>query len=87
MVTKRPATSLSAVWHEKALSPSKWIMHAPHKPAPQPKRVPESFKYSRSTQRSGVSSGASTLTGAPLTWNAIDMSFLPVAPGRTPTIT
>src|SRR5581483_2517242 len=50
-----------------------WIMHAPHCPAPQPKRVPVSFSSSRSTQSSGVLSGASTLTGLPFTVKAIAM--------------
>ena len=61
-----PATSLSAVWHERTASPLTCTVHAPQRPAPQPNFVPVICNCSRITQSSGVSLAASTDTFRPL---------------------
>src|SRR5262245_34806253 len=55
-------------------------MQAPHRPVPQPNLVPVSFRPSRTTQSSGVSGGASTDTGLPLTVKFIAIAFPPGCP-------
>src|SRR5690349_24668124 len=69
VVTVRPDTSDTWVWHEKARLPSIWTMQAPHRPVPQPNLVPVSLSPSRSTHSRGVCDGASVDAGLPLTVN------------------
>ena len=67
MVTAKPATSDTRVWHENARLPSMCTMQAPHSPVPQPNLVPVSLSSSRITHNSGVSAGACERAGLPLT--------------------
>src|ERR1700758_5287638 len=77
VVTCLPATPEIWVWHEKARLPSMCTTQAPHRPAPQPNLVPVSLSCSRITQSSGVSCGASTLTGAPFILKLTDTCIPP----------
>ena len=77
VVTFLPATWLMWIWQDFSALPSIWTVQAPHRPDPQPNLVPVSFRCSRSTHKSGVPGGASTLTDLPLTVSAIGMSFPP----------
>ena len=69
VVTFLPVTSLRLVWHERTALPSTWTVQAPHSPEPQPNLVPVNFRCSRTTQSTGVSGAASTLTALPLIVN------------------
>jgi hypothetical protein len=66
VVTCRPAQSLTATVQGWNSSPSRWLVQARQTPTPQPYLGPVTPSLSRSTQSSGMSSGASTLTGRPL---------------------
>src|SRR5215510_1817571 len=77
VVTLRPATFETEIWHERTALPSTCTVQAPHRPEPQPNFVPVSFRCSRSTHSSGVSGSAATLTAVPLTVNPIAMRSLP----------
>ena len=59
----RAVTTVEAigVWHERAATPLRWTVQAPHWAMPQPYFVPVSSSSSRSTQSSGVSGDACTL--------------------------
>src|SRR5579862_5698759 len=61
-----PTTELAGVTHERIGAPSRWTVHAPHAEMPQPNFVPVRPMTSRSTQRSGMSVGTSTLCACPL---------------------
>src|SRR5215207_8862831 len=54
-------------------------MQAPHSPAPQPNLVPVSFSPSRSTQSSGVLSGASVDAVLPFTVKSVAIISLPAS--------
>src|ERR1700712_1250713 len=69
VVTVLPATDDSEVWHERTAWPSRCTVQAPQRPAPHPYLVPVIFRCSRTTQSSGVSGCASTLTALPLMVN------------------
>src|SRR5712691_9206435 len=81
VVIDLPATPETGIRQENMRSPSICTMQAPHWPAPQPNLVPVSLSSSRSTHRRRVLSGASTLTGLPLTVNLIAM-MAPLCWGR-----
>ncbi len=67
-VTFFPATATSGVTQERVATPSTCTVHAPQSAAPQPNFVPVIWRWSRSTQRSGVSGAASTVTVLPFSW-------------------
>ncbi|GAB5541768.1 MAG: hypothetical protein SangKO_015280 [Sandaracinaceae bacterium] len=69
MVRTSPSTRAMGSTHERTGSPSTCTVHAPHCEMPQPYFVPVRPSVSRSTQRSGVSSDTSTVTGLPFTWS------------------
>src|SRR5579884_2728282 len=52
------------------------MVHAPHKPDPQPNLVPVRPTTSRSTQSSGISFGTSTSTSLLLIFSFITISFI-----------
>ena len=54
-------TELAGVMHERRATPSMSTVHAPHWAMPHPNLVPLRSRLSRSAQRSGMSSGASTV--------------------------
>ncbi len=63
------------VWHERTARPSTCTVHAPHSPAPQPKRVPVSRSSSRRYHSSGMSSSPSNDRAVPFTLKlTIDVS-------------
>src|SRR5215210_1104337 len=63
MVTTRLlAASEACVWQARTALPSRWTVHAPHRPAPQPYLVPVNPTWSRMTHKSGVPGAASTDT-------------------------
>src|SRR5215470_9453508 len=62
-----PATLAAVTEHERTALPSTWTVQAPHSDSPQPYFVPTRPMMSRSTQRSGISSGASTERSLPFT--------------------
>jgi hypothetical protein len=62
---------------ERMARPSRCTVQHPHRPAPQPKRVPRRSSSSRNTHRSGVSGALSTWRRAPLTLISI-MIALPM---------
>src|SRR3954468_3352151 len=63
--------ALTGVEHERTGWPFRCTVHAPHSAMPQPYLVPVMSRRSRSTQRSGVSGSASTLTVLPLMFREI----------------
>src|SRR5262245_7152513 len=71
MVVMGPATSPTAVTHERRGTPSTCTVQAPHSALPQPNLVPVRPTSSRRTHRSGVSAGTATSTGLPLTTSFI----------------
>ena len=73
VVMRLPATTEIGVMHERIGLPSRWIVHAPHRPRPQPNLVPVIPSTSRSTQSTGVSGSTSTLRGMPFTLIASDI--------------
>ena len=62
-----PSTALAGIWQDFWASPSRWMVHAPHCPMPQPNLVPGRCRLSRRIQSRGVSGGTSTETDFPLT--------------------
>src|SRR5262245_16129498 len=71
VVTCLPPRSDTCTLHERVGSPLICTVQAPHWAMPHPNFVPVGLRCSRSTQRSGVSGSASTLTALPLTVNAV----------------
>jgi hypothetical protein len=67
VVTSRPSHAPTGTTQGCISSPSRWLVQARQTPTPQPYLGPVMPSLSRSTQSSGMSAGASTLTGAPLT--------------------
>src|SRR6266567_5006402 len=67
VVTLRTPTSLSAVWHDRTAVPSRWTVHAPHMPMPQPYFVPVSCNKSRKAHNKGISPSASMVRLEPFT--------------------
>src|SRR5579872_483851 len=61
-----PATSASAVLHERIGSPFASTVHEPQNPRPQPNFVPVMARSSRKTQSSGVSGEEETACSFPL---------------------
>src|SRR6185436_19796711 len=75
VVTLLPCAVRIGVWHERTARPSTCTVHAPHRPAPQPKRVPVSRRSSRRYHNSGMSSSPSNDRDVPLTLKlTIDVS-------------
>src|SRR5262245_28589945 len=62
-----PTAPATGVWQERVATPSRWTVHAPQNPRPQPNFVPRMSSVSRSTQSSGVSGATSTVRVLPLT--------------------
>src|SRR5271167_1137522 len=56
----------TGVEQERTGSPSRWTVHAPQRPAPQPNFVPVNSSVSRRTQSKGVSGATSTFRSLPL---------------------
>src|SRR5262249_47660343 len=73
VVTFLPATSESAVWHERTALPSRCTVQAPHNPDPHPNLVPVTLRCPRPPHSRGVSDCASTLAALPLIVNATAM--------------
>src|SRR6266404_8866126 len=71
----RPCTASMDVTHERTASPFRCTVQAPHSALPQPYLVPTSFSSPRSTQSSGVSGSAFTVTALPLMMSVV-ISFL-----------
>src|SRR3984893_12369536 len=67
VVTRFPSTAFSGSTHERTAAPSTCTVQAPQSAMPHPYLVPVSDRWSRSTQRSGVSASASMFCVAPLT--------------------
>ena len=67
VVIDLPAAAEIRVWQARVGFPSRCTVHAPQAPMPQPYFVPLRFKMSRSAHKRGISAGASTLAGLPLT--------------------
>src|ERR1019366_1133477 len=74
VVTSAPASVETRRWHERIGAPLMCTVHEPHWPMPQPNFVPLRSRWSRSTQRSGVSSATSTVLDLPLTLNVTVMA-------------
>jgi nitrite reductase/ring-hydroxylating ferredoxin subunit len=55
-----PTALDTGVMQDRIGRPSRWTVHAPHSATPQPNFVPVRPTTSRSTQRSGMSSGTSS---------------------------
>ena len=66
VVMARAPTSRTIHWQERVASPSRWTVQAPHWPTPHPNLVPVRLRWSRSTQRRGVSGSTSTEVEVPL---------------------
>jgi len=66
-----PANSLTGCEQERTAWPSACTVQAPHTATPQPSFGPTMPRSSRSTQSNGLSVGASTSRGVPLTVSAI----------------
>src|SRR5215813_1750740 len=71
VVTDLPSTMDIGVAQARVACPSICTVQAPHWAMPHPNFVPVSLRCSRSTQSSGVSGSASTVTALPLTVNAV----------------
>ena len=67
VATAAAPTAETGVKQERTALPSRWTVHAPQSPAPQPNLLPFKSSSSRSTQRSGVSPSTSTVCFAPFT--------------------
>src|SRR5215510_14138582 len=67
VVTDFRPTAETCVWQARAGVPSRWMVHAPHSPTPQPYFVPTRPNASRSTHNIGVSDATSTEWVRPLT--------------------
>ena len=57
VVMALPLATETGSWQERTATPSRCTVHAPHEPMPQPYFVPVRSSPSRSTHRSGMSSG------------------------------
>src|SRR5436309_7111730 len=78
VVMSRSSTAAAGRTHERTGWPSTSTVHAPHCAMPQPYLVPVRPSTSRSTQRSGMSSGTETSWASPFT-----ESFMAVPPERS----
>ena len=67
VVIDLPAAAEIRVWQARVGLPSMCTVQAPQAPMPHPYLVPLRFKMSRSAHKRGMSAGASTLAGLPLT--------------------
>src|SRR5689334_4985972 len=67
VVISAPCSEETGSWQERTAAPLSCTVHAPHWPTPQPYLVPLRSSTSRSTQRRGMSDGASTVVGLPFT--------------------
>src|SRR4030081_1839935 len=67
VVTLFPSTAFRGITHERTAIPSTCTVQAPQSAMPHPYLVPVSDRWSRSTQRSGVSASASMFCVVPLT--------------------
>ena len=65
-------------------APSTCTVQAPHSAMPQPNLVPVSPRSSRSTQRSGLSGSAATVTARPFTLKVVMSRYLPLVFRRLP---
>jgi hypothetical protein len=77
VVTFFPAAALTGVEQLRMAWPSRCTVQAPHCAMPQPYLVPVRARVSRSTQRSGVSSGTSTDWDRPLSVKVMAMQKSP----------
>ena len=71
VVTDLPAAAATGVTQDRTGWPSTCTVQAPHSAMPQPNLVPTRSRWSRRTQRSGVSPSASTCRLAPLILSSI----------------
>src|SRR5262249_40854981 len=69
VVTFLPTTLDTGVMQDRIGRPSRCTVHAPHSATPQPNFVPVRPTTSRSTHRSGMSSGTSSSCSCPLITN------------------
>src|SRR5271167_3843142 len=68
----------TGVEQERTGSPSRWTVHAPQRPAPQPNFVPVNSSVSRRTQSRGVSGATSAFRSLPLMRRVMTAMFLEV---------
>src|SRR5712671_8224080 len=66
-----PTAAERGVEHDRAGAPFTCTVQAPHNAMPQPYLVPVMLRWSRRTQRRGVSGSASTDTPLPLTFRVV----------------
>src|SRR5260221_1099248 len=71
-----PTAAESGVEQDRAGWPFTCTVQAPHNAMPQPYLVPVMLRWSRRTQRRGVSGSASTDTPLPLTFRVVIWKFL-----------
>src|SRR6266699_6785711 len=76
------AAALTLVEQERAGSPFRCTVQAPHSAMPQPYLVPVMSRWSRSTHKRGVSGSASTCMRLPLTFRVIIEELLKGNPRR-----
>lgn len=79
VVIDRPDTAPTGRMQLRVATPSKWMVHAPQTPIPQPNLVPCSLSASRRTHSNGVSGATSSSCRRPLTVRTIAMSSAPLA--------
>src|SRR5713226_3874919 len=72
VVTSLPAARDTGATHDRTARPSRCTVQAPHWAMPHPNFTPVMPSRSRSAQRSGMSSGASTSRTSPLTLSFIE---------------
>src|SRR2546430_17255146 len=76
VVIRLPTAAESGVEQDRAAWPFTCTVQAPHNAMPQPYLVPVMLRWSRRTQRRGVSASASTDTPLPLTFRVVIWKFL-----------
>ena len=86
VVTRLPRAAASGVTHDRTGEPSTCTVQAPHSAMPQPNLVPVRPRSSRSTQRSGLSGSAATVTARPFTLKVVMSSYLPPRVPSPPSI-
>ncbi len=74
----RPDTAPTGKMQLRVATPSKWMVHAPQTPIPQPNLVPCSLSVSRRTHSNGVSGATSSSCCRPLTVRIIAMTSAPL---------
>src|SRR5258706_602217 len=81
VVIRFPSIFETGVTHDRVASPSTCTVHIPHIDMPHPYFVPLRSRRSRSTHRSGMSAGASTVRARPFTENLNGMVSTPIWAG------